>query len=103
MFFLFTSKKIPQEAPFDEFALMELVVPEMAKQTEAPEFKEMLPMIQAMTPKKIRITGGSVDGDSATLLVESLDEKNTTATVTLRREGGQWKLVKESWKSRAGN
>jgi hypothetical protein len=84
-------------------AIRKLVIPEMAKQTENPEFKEMLPMIQAMSPKKIKITGGSVDGDSATLLVQSLDEKNTTGTITMKKDGGQWKMAKESWKSTSGD
>jgi hypothetical protein len=79
-------------------ALRKLVVAEMAKETESAEFKQMFPMIQAMQEKKIRITGGAADGDDATLLVTSLSEKNMKGTVTMRREGGQWKLVKESWK-----
>ena len=79
------------------------VITEMAKQTESPDFKEMLPMIQSMQPKKIKITGGAVDGDNATLLVTSLDEKNTTGTVTMKKEGGQWKVGKESWKTTSGD
>lgn len=74
------------------------VISEMAEQTRSEDFLEFLPMIQMMQPASIRITGGSVDGDSATLLVESLDEENTTATVTMQREDGQWKLVNEAWK-----
>jgi hypothetical protein len=71
---------------------------EMAAQTESEEFAEMLPMIQEMQPKKVRITGGSVDGDTATLLVTSLDEANASATVTMKREAGAWKVAKEAWK-----
>jgi hypothetical protein len=74
------------------------VISEMAEETHSEEFLEFLPMIQSMQPASIRITGGSVDGDSATLLVESLDEENTTATVMMQREDGQWKLVHEAWK-----
>jgi hypothetical protein len=74
------------------------VISEMAEQTRSEDFLEILPMIQSMQPAAIRITGGSVDGNSATLLVESLDEENTTATVTMQREDGQWKLVNEAWK-----
>jgi hypothetical protein len=79
-------------------AVKKLVVAEMAKQTETEDFKKMFPLIKAMQQKSIRVTGGSVDGDNATLLVESLSEKNMKATVTMRREGGQWKLAQESWK-----
>jgi hypothetical protein len=77
------------------------VVKDMAKQTEDPDFKKMLGVIQAMQPKKVKIKSGSVDGDTATLLVDSLDEKNTSGTVTLQREGGQWKLAKEDWKTKS--
>jgi hypothetical protein len=75
---------------------------ERAKQMDAPEFKEMLPMIQAMQPKNVKITGGSVDGDSATLLATAKDGKETsTGTITLVREGGAWKVEKESWKTKS--
>lgn len=73
---------------------------ENLKDIDSPDFKKMLPMIQSMQPKKVKIDGGTVDGDNATLLVTSLDEKNTTGTITMRRESGQWKVVNESWKSR---
>ena len=79
-------------------ALRKLVVSEMAKQMDSADFKEMFPLIKAMQEKKIRITGGSVDGDEATLLAESLSQKNMKGTVTMRREGGQWKVAQDSWK-----
>ena len=79
-------------------ALRKLVVSEMAKQMDTADFKEMFPLVKAMQQKKIRVTGGSVDGDDATLLVESLSEKTMKATVTMHREGGQWKLAREAWK-----
>ncbi len=82
-------------------AIRKSVTKEMAKQTEDPEFKKMLGVIQAMQPKKVKIKSGSVDGDTATLLVDNLDEKSSSGTVTLVRESGQWKLMKEEWKSRA--
>jgi hypothetical protein len=82
-------------------AIRKSVVKDMAKQTEDPDFKKMLGVIQAMQPKKVKIKSGSVDGDTATLLVDSLDEKNTSGTVTLQREGGQWKLAKEDWKTKS--
>jgi len=78
------------------------VAAERAKQMDAPEFKEMLPMIQAMQPKNVKITGGSVDGDTATLLATAKDGKETsTGTITMVREGGAWKVEKESWKSKS--
>lgn len=80
-------------------AIRKTIASELVKDTEDPDFKKMLPVIASMQAKKVRIDRGTVDGDNATLLVTSLDEKNTTGTVTMRKEGGQWKLVKEAWKS----
>ncbi len=85
----------------DLAAIRKTVAKELVKSTEDPDFKKMLPLIQSMQPKKVKVNGGSVDGDNATLLVDSLDEKDTKGTVTMHREGGQWKLVKESWKTSA--
>ena len=84
----------------DMAGIRKSITGEMVKRTEDPDFKKMLPVIQAMQAKKIKINGGTVDGDTATLLVTSLDEANTTGTVTMHRESGQWKLVNEDWKSR---
>ncbi|HSP13433.1 MAG TPA: hypothetical protein VLV78_01625 [Thermoanaerobaculia bacterium] len=85
----------------DMAAIRKSVTKDMAKQTEDPDFKKMLGVIQAMSPKKVKIKSGSVDGDTATLLVDNLDEKNATGTITLVRESGQWKLQKEDWKTRS--
>jgi len=85
----------------DIAAIRKSVAKELQKDTEDPDFKKMLSVIQAMQPKKVKVNGGSVDGDTATLLVTSLDEKNTNGTITLRNEGGQWKLAKEDWKTSA--
>lgn len=80
-------------------AIRARIASDMVKQTEDPDFKKMLPVIQAMQPKHVKIQRGSVDGDTATLLVDDLDEKNSHGIITLRRENGQWKLVKEAWKT----
>jgi hypothetical protein len=82
-------------------AIRKSVTKEMAEQTKDPDFKKMLGVIQAMQPKKVKIKSGSVDGDTATLLVDNLDEKNSHGTVTMQRESGQWKLMKEEWKTKA--
>lgn len=73
---------------------------ERAKETETPEFKEMFELVQAMQPASVTITGGSVDGETATLLVTSKENgSNSKGTVTLVRQGGAWKVSKESWKT----
>ncbi|HEV8660409.1 MAG TPA: hypothetical protein VGS96_17520 [Thermoanaerobaculia bacterium] len=83
----------------DMAAIRKTIAAEHLKDLDDPDFKKMLPLMKEMQPKKVKITGGSIDGDTATLLVKNLDEKNSNATVTMRREGGQWKLVKEAWKT----
>lgn len=81
--------------------LRTLVSAERAADMDKPEFKEMFPLIQEMMPKNIRITGGAIDGDKATLKVDaSTKEEKSTGTITMVREGGQWKVQKESWSSR---
>jgi hypothetical protein len=83
----------------DVAAIRKTIAKELIADTQGPDFKKMLPVIQEMQPKKVKINSGAVDGENATLLVTSLDEKNTAGTVTLRMESGQWKLVKEAWKT----
>lgn len=83
----------------DFAALRKMIIPEMAKQMDDPEFKQMFPMIQEMQPKRVNIVGGVVDGDSATLDVVNPDEKNSTGTVSMVKLDGVWKLKKESWKT----
>lgn len=85
----------------DLAGLRKVVAAERAKSMDDPEFKEMFPMIRSMQPKNVRITGGAVVGDTATLNVEAKDEhESSNGTVTLLREGGAWKLFKENWKSK---
>ena len=67
-----------------------------------PDFKKMFPLIQEMTPKNVKITAGSIDGDTATLLAEAKDKNETsTGKITLVRESGAWKVAKEEWKSKS--
>ena len=71
-----------------------------AKQMDDPEFKQMFPLVQAMEPKKIKITGGAMNGDKATLTATGDSEGSPAkGTIEMVREGGSWKVDKESWKS----
>ena len=82
-------------------ALKATVSAARAKEMDTPDFKQMLPLIQEMMPKNIKITGGSVDGDTATLLATAKNGKQVSSgTITMVREGGAWKVEKESWKSK---
>lgn len=82
--------------------LRKSVIPEMAKQIDTPEFKDQLKLIQAMQPKNVKVTGGAVDGETATLLATAKDANETSnGTITMVREGGVWKVKKESWRSKS--
>jgi hypothetical protein len=82
-------------------ALKATVSTARAKEMDTPDFKQMFPLIQQMQPKNVKITGGSVDGETATLLATAKDGKEvSTGSITMVREGGAWKVEKESWKSK---
>lgn len=54
-----------------------------------------------MTPKTIKITAGSVDGNTAILLTEAKEKgETTTGKVTLVKEAGAWKIANDEWKSK---
>ena len=81
-------------------ALQKAVSAARAKQMDDPDFKQMFPLVQAMEPKKIKITGGAMDGDKATLTATGAsDGAPAKGTIEMVREGGAWKVDKESWKS----
>ena len=82
-------------------AVMGGVTAERAKQmNDDPDFKKLFPLMQMMEPKNIKVTGGAVDGDTATLTATgSSDGDPATGTITMVREGGKWKVSKESWNS----
>jgi hypothetical protein len=67
-----------------------------------PDFKKMFPLLQAMQPKGVKVTGGALNGNSATLLTTGKDESQTSnGTVSMVKEGGAWKVEKEEWKSKS--
>jgi hypothetical protein len=75
----------------------------MAKQLDDPDAPKMIEMMKLMRASDIKIVQGFVNGDDATLIVEGKDPMGggkSTGTVTMRRVGKDWKLVKESWKSK---
>jgi hypothetical protein len=84
----------------DLAGLRAAVSADRAKQLDDPDFKKMIPMIQAMEPTNIRIISGSIDGDVATLLAKGKDGDGTSdGTITMVKESGGWKVQKESWHS----
>jgi hypothetical protein len=71
------------------------------EKTPAAERPEMFKMIKAFnTFTNVKVTQETKSATGATLEVEGLseDKKKATATVELIREGGAWKIGKESWK-----
>jgi hypothetical protein len=66
------------------------------------ELKEMLEMIKMMRPAKVKVTGGFVSGDHATLSVDAEEpgsKGKMTGTIEMALEDGVWKIVAEKWKS----
>jgi hypothetical protein len=67
-----------------------------------PDFKKLFPLLQAMQPKGIKVTGGALNGNSATLLATGKDDSQVSnGTITMVKEAGGWKVEKEEWKSRS--
>jgi hypothetical protein len=86
----------------DMAALKKLVSTERAKEMDAPEFKEMFPLIQSMMAKNVKVTGGTMTGNTATLNCEGTDSMGGGAskgTISMVLEDKQWKVQKDSWKS----
>ena len=82
-------------------ALKKMVAAERAKQLDDPQMKEMLPMMQALQPKDIKITGGTMTSKEATLNAEGKAEgaaEKQTGTIHMILEDKMWKVEKESWK-----
>jgi len=72
-----------------------------AAEMDDPDFPKMLPLVQAMTPKTVKITAGSIDGDTATLLTEANEKgEKSTGKITLVKEAGAWKIAREEWSSK---
>ena len=83
-------------------ALRKALAAERGKDLDDPDFKKMFPLIQAMQAKNIKVTGGAVDGNNATLLATGKQgDATANGTITMVREGGTWKVAKESWKSKS--
>jgi len=66
------------------------------------EMKAMIELMKAMRATKVKVTGGFVSGNHATLTVEGedpMEKKKSTGTVEMALEDGAWKLLAEKWKS----
>ena len=84
----------------DMAAMKNGIAAEQRKSMDDPDFKKMLPLMQALRAKNVKITGGTIDGSTATLLATGKDESGTaTGKITMVLEGGAWKVKNEEWKS----
>lgn len=86
----------------DMKALKTLVSAERAKQMDDPDFAKMFEMIQAMMAKNIKVTGGTMSANEATLNAEGTDSMGggkATGTISMVLEDKHWKVAKDSWTS----
>lgn len=83
----------------DFATLKKVMTAEEAKTLDIPEFKQAFPMMQSMHAKEIKITGGTVDGTTATLQATGKDPSGKTSkgTVTLLMENKEWKVKEDAW------
>jgi hypothetical protein len=67
-----------------------------------PEERKMLLEMMKINPPEIRILPPVVNGSTATLTIEALNESSgqTTATITMVQEGGAWKVAREKWSTK---
>ncbi len=68
---------------------------------KSADVEKMRPYARARPEVQYRTTKSFVRGDEAVLLVES--SQNSFATMTLRREGGQWKIQDQLWRDTAAD
>jgi hypothetical protein len=86
----------------DKAALKKLVSAERAKEMESPEFEKMFPLIQSMMAKDIKVTGGTIQNNNATLTAEgksAMGGEVSKGTIDMVLEGKQWKVAQDSWKT----
>jgi hypothetical protein len=82
-------------------ALRKLINKQMSAQMSDPKFPEALAFIKSMMPTNLELQTVKVEGESAKITAEGKDSdgKKTTGVITFVKEGGEWKIGKESWKT----
>jgi hypothetical protein len=69
----------------------------MQEARKEPDFAAQMAMAQAMSPSKVKITGGRQDGDRAWVEFTAVEaDQPRVGTAEMKREGGRWIMVKES-------
>jgi hypothetical protein len=67
----------------------------------AEEQQQMIEMMKLMRPASVKVTGGFVSGDHATLNVDAVDpdsKQKMHGTIEMEKESGSWRLLAEKWK-----
>lgn len=106
------SAEIPEEAKvrqaFAEYdaavkagnldALKARVSGEKAAELSKPEAPQILQLASKVRPGNASITACTIQGDRATLQLQgTMEGTNATASVSMVRENGAWRLTHESW------
>jgi hypothetical protein len=82
----------------DRTTLQRVLIPENAKKMESPDFPKMIKVVQAMTPKQIKVWKLVESGAEATLTVSGIqDGKQVWGSVDLVNIDGKWLISRESW------
>jgi hypothetical protein len=91
------AKKIDELLPYMVAARRKDV--EATPPAERAEMFDMIKMMGALTD--LKIVKETPAGDKATLTVQALDsdKAKSTGTIDMVKEGGAWKVGKESWKT----
>lgn len=75
-------------------ALKQCVVPEMAKQLDGSQGKDILEMLKMMTPANIKVIDVTIAGTAATVTAEARDQNGSMSEkLKLVLLNGQWKVT----------
>ncbi|MBI5639227.1 MAG: nuclear transport factor 2 family protein [Nitrospirae bacterium] len=84
-------------------ALKNLVSKDKVRELEGPNAARMLQFAKSVMPSQANITEVKVEGDRATLSLQSAAEGGTVSgTARLVKEDGSWRISQENWKMNMG-
>jgi len=83
----------------DKDELLKHLASEVVKQADEKSINMVIELTQAMNPTTLNIIGSEVKGNEAQLKAEGFrDGAKSTGLIQMKLEGGEWKVVKDSWK-----
>jgi hypothetical protein len=98
---IFAAKDVEELKPYlSQTALAQI------KASPASDRPMMFGMMQTMTPHKVDVVSEKIEGSKATLSITAETtsngfEEKTTGTISLVREGDDWKIDKEAYDSKS--